>query len=59
MGFITLSNGEVVHTLYLNPNPVVKVENKKIEIKNNVTIHTMELVHQNGNRQVVILTCTT
>ncbi len=56
MGFVTLSNGETVHTSFLNPNPIVDVKELRKYMQNVNHVTEYEYTYKNGEKQVVIQT---
>lgn len=53
MGFVTLTNGETVHTSALNPNPVVEIKILRSWRKGNVEFTEFDYIHKNGKSMKV------
>jgi len=55
MGWITLSNGETVHTQVLNQNPIVEIETMETKTTGGTIYITQNYVYEDGTKQTVTL----
>lgn len=56
MGFITLTNGEVVHTSAFDRNPVVSIKIIRKWRKDNTTYYRQLMTHKDGSTMTVTRT---
>ena len=59
MGWITLNDGQVVHTQAFNPNPVIDIMTMEIKTTGNVTYVTQIYTHKDGTKETATLSYTT